>query len=53
MAEPDWSTDGKWIVFETWPTGLTHDIGIISSSCTNFTLLTEDVARDFDAAWRP
>lgn len=53
MAEPDWSIDGKWIVFETWPTGLTHDIGIISSSCTNFTLLTEDVARDFDAAWRP
>ena len=53
MAEPDWSIDGKWIVFETWPTGATHDIGIISSSCTNFTSLTEDVARDFDAAWRP
>lgn len=53
MAEPDWSADGKWIVFETWPTGVNHDIGLISSSCTNFTSMTEDAAIDFDAAWRP
>jgi Tol biopolymer transport system component len=53
MAEPHWSLDGNWIVFETWPTGVDHDIAIMSSTCTNFTRLTTDSYLDFDAAWRP
>jgi serine/threonine protein kinase len=53
MAEPHWSPDGQWIVFETWPTGDDHNIAILTSSCTNYTPLTEDPALDFDAAWRP
>jgi len=53
MAEPQWSLDGNWIVFETWPTGVDHDIAILSASCTNFTQLTSDPSLDFDPAWRP
>ncbi|HEY43169.1 MAG TPA: protein kinase [Anaerolineae bacterium] len=53
MAEPDWSPDGKWIVFETWPDGKNHNIGIVTLSCTEFTQLTENVTRDYDPAWRP
>jgi|Deesub1362A_J573_1020465.scaffolds.fasta_scaffold07002_2 predicted Ser/Thr protein kinase len=53
MAEPKWSPDGNWILFETWPTGDNHEIGLISASCTNYAELTQDPAYDFDPAWRP
>jgi eukaryotic-like serine/threonine-protein kinase len=53
MAEPRWSPDGQWIVFETWPTGTDHNIAILTSTCTNYSLLTTDPSVDFDAAWRP
>ena len=53
MAEPRWSPDGSWIVFETWPDGKNHNIAILSVSCTNFAELTTDTALDFDPAWRP
>jgi serine/threonine protein kinase len=53
MAEPDWSPDGRWLVLETWPDGVNHNVAILSSSCSNYAELTEDNALDFDAAWRP
>jgi hypothetical protein len=53
MAEPAFSLDGNWIVFETWPTGAAHDIALISTSCTNYAELTSDAAFDFDPTWRP
>ena len=53
MSEPDWSPDDQWIVFETWPDGVNHDIAIMRSGCTNYGLITTDPSRDFDAAWRP
>lgn len=53
MSEPNWSLDDQWIVFETWPDGVNHDIAIMRSSCTNYGLITTDPSRDFDAAWRP
>ncbi|OGO13992.1 MAG: hypothetical protein A2Z66_02975 [Chloroflexi bacterium RBG_13_66_10] len=53
MAEPQWSLDGNWIVFETWPTGVAHDIALISSTCTNFTPLVSDSYLNFDPSWRP
>ena len=53
MAEAKWSPDGNWILFETWPQGNDHNIGLISSSCTNYAELTQDPAYDFDPAWRP
>ncbi|OGO15535.1 MAG: hypothetical protein A2Z14_17710 [Chloroflexi bacterium RBG_16_48_8] len=53
MAEGKWSPDTRWIVFETWPNGVEHDIAIISSNCSNYTHLTSDLYRDFDPVWRP
>ncbi|MEW6568315.1 MAG: protein kinase [Chloroflexota bacterium] len=55
MAEPRWSLDGKWIAIETWPTGVNHDIALLSLSCTNanYSELITDPASEFDAAWRP
>ncbi len=53
MAEARWSPDGRWILFETWPTGDNHDIALIAESCTNYARLTSDPAIDFDPAWRP
>jgi serine/threonine protein kinase len=53
MAEGKWSPDSRWIVFETWPDGVEHNIAIISSSCTNYTEITSDPYRDFDPVWRP
>lgn len=53
MAEGRWSPDSRWVVFETWPDGVNHDIAIMTSNCTNFVKLTDDKALDFDPAWRP
>jgi Tol biopolymer transport system component len=53
MADPDWSPDGRWLVFETWPDGKDHNIAIMTSTCTNYAVLTQDPGLDFDPAWRP
>ena len=53
MAEPSWSPDSQWIVFETWPDGSNHNIAITRSSCSNYGLVTSDPGLDFDADWRP
>jgi Tol biopolymer transport system component len=53
MATPKWSPDDRWLVFETWPDGVNHEIAVMTSSCTNYGLLTSDPALDFDPAWRP
>ncbi len=53
MSTPKWSPDDRWLVFETWPDGVNHEIGIMTSGCTNYGLLTADSGQDFDPAWRP
>jgi Tol biopolymer transport system component len=53
MAEGKWSPDARWIVLETWPNGVEHDIAIISSNCSSYTQITSDAYRDFDPVWRP
>jgi Tol biopolymer transport system component len=53
MSTPKWSPDDRWLLFETWPDGVNHEIGIMTSGCTNYGLLTTDPGRDFDPAWRP
>ena len=52
MNEADYSPDGKWIVFESWPS-IIHDIYIMTANGSNKTPVTQDEAFDFDAAWRP
>jgi hypothetical protein len=53
MAEPSWSPDGQWVVFESWPDGTNHNIAIMRLGCTNYFEVSQDPALDFDAAWRP
>jgi len=53
MAEPQWSPDGNWIIFETWPDGRNHNIAFITWSCTDYAEITNHPAEDFDPVWRP
>jgi serine/threonine protein kinase/Tol biopolymer transport system component len=53
MVEPDFSPDDRWLVVETWPDGVNHDIVILTVTCSSVTSLTDDAALDFDPAWRP
>jgi serine/threonine protein kinase len=53
MAEGRLSPDNNWVVFETWPNGVAHNIGIMTSSCTNYAEITSGETFDFDPAWRP
>lgn len=53
MTEARWSIDGRWLAFETWPTGVDHNIAIITPSCSSYAQLTDHPELDFDAAWRP
>ncbi len=53
MAEGRWSPDAQWVVFETWPDGISHNLGLMTASCTNYVELTDASAYDFDPAWRP
>lgn len=53
MSEARWSSDGHWLAFETWPTGVDHNIAIMTPSCSNYAELTDNPELDFDAAWRP
>ena len=53
MAAPSFSPDDRWLVIETWPDGVDHNIAIMTTNCTSVTHLTLDPAEDFDPAWRP
>ncbi len=53
MVEPDFSPDDRWLVVETWPDGVNHNIAILTTNCTSVTQLTDSPAVDFDPAWRP
>jgi Tol biopolymer transport system component len=52
--EPDFSPDGLWVAFESWPDGENHDIYVIAAGGgTQQIRLTTDPALDFDPVWRP
>jgi len=53
MRDADFSADGFWIAFESWPDGTMHDIYIMAPNGAGFTQLTTDMAWDFDPSWRP
>lgn len=47
------SPDGFWMVFESWPDSLNHDIYITTLTGANRIRLTTDPNFDFDPVWRP
>lgn len=53
MREAEFSPDGFWITFESWPDGVNHDVYIMNSGGSNIRQLTTDPAYDFDPTWRP
>jgi Tol biopolymer transport system component len=53
MREAQFSPDGYWITFESWPDGLNHDVYMMTSNGAERTQITFDPAFDFDPVWRP
>ena len=53
MRESDYSPDGTWIAFESWPDGSNHDIYIMTPNGLGRQRLTDQEGFEFDAAWRP
>jgi hypothetical protein len=53
MKEADYSPDGIWLVFESWPEGSNHDIYIMTATGANRRRLTIETSREFDASWGP
>ena len=53
MREANYSSDGNWLVFESWPDGALHDIYIMNPNGDDLNQLTFDHAVDFDPDWRP
>ncbi|MBW8011306.1 MAG: protein kinase [Chloroflexi bacterium] len=52
-GNPDFSPDGMWLAYESWPDGENHDIFIISLDSLEIIQLTTHPAYDFDPVWRP
>jgi len=50
--DPQWSSDGKWILFETGRRG-NADLGVVSQDGLTSTLLTTSPADEENAAWSP
>ncbi len=53
VREANYSPDGLWLVFESWPEGSNHDIYIMTASGAARTRLTDWPGDDFDPVWRP
>jgi serine/threonine protein kinase/Tol biopolymer transport system component len=53
MREAEYSPDGFWLVFESWPEGSNHDIYVMTANGAERTQITKDPAFDFDPSWRP
>lgn len=52
VREANYSPDGLWLVFESWPDGSNHDIYILTVSGAIRTRLTDYDRVDFDPVWR-
>lgn len=53
VREANYSPDGLWLVFESWPEGSNHDIYVMTASGAARTRLTDAPGDDFDPVWRP
>ncbi len=52
-AKPNISPDGNWILFESWPDGINHDIYLMDIEGRNRLRLTTDPSLDSDPVWTP
>ncbi len=52
-ADPAWSPDSQWIVFESWRDAAKHEIYVMNASGGAVTRLTNNDADEFQPAWRP
>jgi serine/threonine protein kinase len=53
VNEAQYSPDGLWLIFESWPEGSNHDIYMMAASGAGRNRLTEDESFEFDPTWRP
>ena len=47
------SPDGAWLVYESWPDGLNHDLYLIDLNTALVIRLTDQPSFEFDPAWQP
>ena len=52
-ADPAWSPDARWLVFESWRDGAQHDLYRMPATGGSLARLTNDAALDYQPAWRP
>jgi Tol biopolymer transport system component len=52
-ADPEYSPDGEWIVFESWPDGDNHNIYIMKTDGSDKQPIDTNPAIDFDPTWKP
>lgn len=53
VRDANYSPDGLWLVFESWPDGSNHEIYLLTVSGAIRTRLTDYERMDFDPVWRP
>lgn len=52
-ADPAWSPDSQWLVFESWRDAAKHEIYVMNAAGGAVTRLTNNDADEFQPAWRP
>jgi serine/threonine protein kinase/Tol biopolymer transport system component len=52
-ADPAWSPDSQWIVFESWRNDANHNIYIMPATGGTALRLTEDSTQNYQPVWRP
>ena len=53
LSQSTISPDSQWIVFESWPDGVNHDIYRMAIDGSGRVRLTKDPGYDFSPVWRP
>lgn len=52
-ADGDLSSDGEWMIFESWPDGSNHDIYKMNLKGDSVLRLTDQSRLDFQPVWKP
>lgn len=52
-SDPEYSPDGNWIIFESWPNGENHDIYFMRADGALRTAIDTSPSQDFHPTWMP